>query len=339
METIERLPFTDPFMKPELETAAHAAPAAAPQPGDTFKVGGKTVRVLPTLGGRTGALGINNKGYVVGGSEAPDGKIHACLWEPGGKTKPLDLGVGNKGISSWATAINNKGQVVGYTVDKKTGARRFFWWEDGVMEWPDAPEEVVVWFPRDITNRGQVVGTMKIKGGPSIFENVPFLWHRGELTELLLRDRGNVRFSGWGYSVNNRGLVGGNIWEGGAFLWYHGKMLEVTKEGGVAINDHNQAVGACKVLDASRAFVWEMCSMTMLDTLGGQNSGASDINNRGQIAGSAETATGEMHACLWQPDKIKPVDLGPPGVNSGGGAINNKGQMVGNIENMGALWT
>ncbi|MDP9313712.1 MAG: hypothetical protein M3R24_23000 [Chloroflexota bacterium] len=40
-------------------------------------------------------------------------------------------------------------------------------------------------------------------------------------------------------------------------------------------------------------------TVTDLDTLGGSDSEARDINEHGQIVGTSETATGERHAVLW----------------------------------------
>jgi len=40
--------------------------------------------------------------------------------------------------------------------------------------------------------------------------------------------------------------------------------------------------------------------MLDLGTLGGDNSQATAINDKGQIVGSANTASGDSHAALWQ---------------------------------------
>lgn len=69
--------------------------------------------------------------------------------------------------------------------------------------------------------------------------------------------------------------------------------------------------------------------ITDLGTLGGQYSGARDINNAGQVVGYAGIASGSQHACRWDPDGTA-VDL-----NSAVGgigyayAINESGQAVG----------
>ena len=49
------------------------------------------------------------------------------------------------------------------------------------------------------------------------------------------------------------------------------------------------------------AFLWKDGTMTDLGTLGGATSWAYGINNRGQVVGYSETASGEMRAFLWTP--------------------------------------
>lgn len=71
--------------------------------------------------------------------------------------------------------------------------------------------------------------------------------------------------------------------------------------------------------------------MIDLGTLGGTWSVAIAINNRGQVAGQSETATGEVKFFLWENGVM--TDLGHLGGNrTEAVAINNRGQVVGNSE-------
>ena len=62
------------------------------------------------LGGAR-ANDINNQGQVVGSSTTAEGQNHAVLWENGTMTALGTLG----GTSSWASGINDQGQVVGWS--------------------------------------------------------------------------------------------------------------------------------------------------------------------------------------------------------------------------------
>jgi probable HAF family extracellular repeat protein len=69
-------------------------------------------------------------------------------------------------------------------------------------------------------------------------------------------------------------------------------------------------------------------SVTELGTLGGDYSQAFGINSRGQIVGSSYTASGEVHAFLWEKGEM--TDLGTlGGDHSQATAINSRGQVVG----------
>ena len=118
------------------------------------------------------------------------------------------------------------------------------------------------------------------------------------------------------------------------------------------INDRGQAVGIAEtsVPDPDgedvctfgthltcRPFLWQNGHMSALPTLGGNNGQASDINNRGQIAGTADTTFTDSGCAphhtslpvLWEGGKAHPlptVGSDPDGFALG---INNQGQAVG----------
>src|SRR5215510_7691834 len=71
-------------------------------------------------------------------------------------------------------------------------------------------------------------------------------------------------------------------------------------------------------------------SFTLIDlrTLGGCCSFAYGVNDRGDVVGTSETVSGELHAFLWRAGIM--TDLGTlGGTFSRAFALNNRGQIVG----------
>src|SRR5438874_4675200 len=77
-----------------------------------------------------------------------------------------------------------------------------------------------------------------------------------------------------------------------------------------------------------RAVASVQLSIIDLGTLGGTYSAAQAINNSGEIVGESSTASGELHAFLWQDGTM--IDLGTlGGTYSSARGINERGQVVG----------
>ena len=144
----------------------------------------------------------------------------------------------------------------------------------------------------------------------------------------------------------------GKLLSGRALIDIDGFKLDLGSLGGPntsmnwgQINDFGQVVGFSEtnVLDPNgddvcgfgthlecQPFLWQFFHMRALPLLGGNNGEASAINNRGQIAGFAETATVDSGCppnlirtpVLWEPGKTHPVPLptlvgDPDGSHSG----------------------
>jgi len=156
-----------------------------PKPGE--------IRALPPLPGDVlgGALAINDRGQVVGGSGPHCGWLpfptiylaHAVLWQDG---KPIDLG-GFGGVeNNVAYAINNRGQVVGASdlpgdenTPPFTAPAHAFLWQDGVMTDLGTLPGDVSSAAGSINESGQVVGN---SCGANLCRG--FLWENGAMTDL-----------------------------------------------------------------------------------------------------------------------------------------------------------
>ncbi len=98
------------------------------------------------------------------------------------------------------------------------------------------------------------------------------------------------------------------------------------------INDLAQVVGSAGPYPALTASLWENIEgeweVTELGTLGGSSSGAADINDNSQIAGTAEIPGDLGHAFLWEDGVM--LDLGTlGGSESAAVGVNGVGQVVG----------
>ncbi len=244
---------------------------------------------LPTLGGNNGyAAGVNNLGQVVGWAEnsvhdptcvAPQVlQFEAVIWGPKkGQIQQLPPFPGDP--DGAATAINDKGQVVGISGVCGTAVGAFsaahaLLWENGSVTNLGSLGGVAWNTPAAINNRGEIVGFSDLPGDQSGAPNFhAFLWTR----DHGIRDLG--------------ALAGDAVSEA------------------LGINERGQIVGeSCQAGFANcRAFLWEKGAMTDLNTLLAHGTAlhlvyANDINNRGEITGGAsDQNTGDSPAFLAIP--------------------------------------
>ena len=187
------------------------------------------------------ATDINDAGQVIGVSEGRDG-MHSFLWTDGVLT---DLGtLGGSYTVAWA--INNRGQVVGYSFPAGVGPAHGFLWQRGVMTDLGELTEAV-----DINDRGQVIGRC---GDPS----TACLWTRGRTIILGLEGATAINDRGW--------IVGDFVHEDfsvGTGLWRSGRTTELATLGGTrmwagALNDRGQVIGTSTTAEgALHGFLWQ----------------------------------------------------------------------------------
>ncbi|MDQ3753702.1 MAG: HAF repeat-containing protein [Acidobacteriota bacterium] len=211
------------------------------------------------------ASGVNNSGQVVSYRHIPRDE-HSGLQKRAflySDHKIIDLGTFG-GTDSFATAINDSGQVVGYfspTTDVVYTPYRAFLLSGGaVIHLGNLGGRITV--PVAINNVGQVVGHAQVPGG----ETHAFLYSSGRMRDLGTLPGGIQSFA---YGINSCGRVVGASNSAAArlraFLYSDGKMQDLNRlipahSGWVLyeareINDAGQIVGNGMVNGQQRAFL------------------------------------------------------------------------------------
>lgn len=197
-----------------------------------------------------------------------------------------------------------------------------------------------------------------------------FVWSDDHLTDLGTLPEGNFSFAA---AINRHGKIAGvseisqhdpatGFPEYHAVLWENDKILDLGTLGGPSsiafgLNDRGQVVGPAlnnipdpfSILGTvggtsptqTRGFLWEHGVMHDLGTLGGPDTWAVGVNNRGQVAGTSYTSdivdpttgTPPVGTFLWENGRMK--DLG----NLGGhdsifgtvSGLNNRGEVTGSM--------
>lgn len=245
-----------------------------------------------------------------------------------------DLGAPAGYQTSQATALNDKGQVVGSSTSVADGisTTHAFLWENGVMRdlgslATQAGDMGTI--ARAINNSGDIVGDVwpqTTLPAPSasgyvtssiLFQNVGWRWHHGAMRII----------GGPALALNNRGtaLLGGfrhsQIWQGG-------RVRDVPSVPGfrfvtaAALNSFGDIAGCCA--DGSgdnHGFVRLHGKIYLLGVTAGQNtSRAVAINDAGQVIGissneftrregtTTESGTRSRHGFFWQNGRM--TDLG-----------------------------
>ncbi len=248
----------------------------------------------------------------------------------------LDTLGGPYGIAS---AINNFGQVAGYTPGPEY---------DHAVKWDGRfpidlhPLNGAVSQATDINDSGQVVGWGH--GAPSSGDTRALLSDGVHLPAFLKPLDGGAS---WANAINNAGSVVGNSSASDnatihATLWQGDDAIDLGTLGGTSsfaygINDAGQIVGESRLSgdEISHATLWDGTSLTDLGALAGPShfSFASDINNRQQVIGGIEVdSSGIQHVILWNGASV--TDLG----QGFAADINNNGQVVGTRDFAAWLW-
>ena len=275
--------------------------------------------------------GINDRGEAVGMSETADldpngedicgfGTHLTCvpfLWKKGHMSALPTVG-GNNGQAS---AINNRGQVVGFSETANadptcppTPAISPLLWEKGKAQPLPLIGTDTDGFANGINDQGQAVGY----SGNCTTAIHAVLWEND--TAILLTDLGQPR-SNYAFAINNRGQIAGKVrsadgthyvaalWQPDGTLTTHEPLPGDLDAFATGINNRGQVVGNDfdSNFNWTHGFIWQNGVMTDLNTLipGDSNLliiSASNINDRGQFSGMATVLsgphTGDIHAYL-----------------------------------------
>ena len=274
---------------------------------------GPRYTVTAVAGQDSFARGINNLGQVVGSISVAD-SYHAFVYAGGSLT---DLGTFG-GETSTAFAINDAGQVVGTSYSYSDTPTRGFLYSGGTTSTIQAGAGST--FAYGINNAGVVAGAMTVTTPDGDFHQHAYTWASGSFSDLGTLPGGDGSRA---FAINGRGEVVGaaaNTIDGvpnfpeNPFVYRNGTMTDMGSFGGIwsnatSINDAGQVVGYAGIYFGSgsgeiysrTAFLYDGGVMRDLGGLAPyRSSDASDINNLGQIVGSAGLADGSAHGFLYE---------------------------------------
>jgi probable HAF family extracellular repeat protein len=124
------------------------------------------------------ATGINSRGEVAGASQSSGGAPHAFLWTKDKGVQDLGTLEGDfLSVAPCCHTINNRGQIVGFSIPGPFGSGRAFLWQNGVMtDLNTLIPKGSPWYllqALSINDAGQIVGYGTINGDVHAFIATP----------------------------------------------------------------------------------------------------------------------------------------------------------------------
>jgi len=212
--------------------------------------GGAIHELPPVAGDAIGAaIGVNDYNQVVGGSGMCGSgpgigpiSIHAVLWQNNSVT---DLGSLGGVENNFALAINNRGQVVGYSDLPGDSTFHAFMWQNGIMSDLGTLPGDVFSMANAINDGDQVVG-QSCNSDFSVCR--AFLWQTGVMTDLnALTPLGSSLYLVSAADINVRGeIVGTAVDQSGEPLAFLALPCDEKRAGDQGCRDAAQTVGTEK---------------------------------------------------------------------------------------------
>ncbi len=242
------------------------------------------------------------------------------------------------GSISYATGINDSGQVVGSSyVNFKNGIYHAFIWtaSTGLQDLGTLGGENS--YAHAVNNSGQVVGCADV----STSNEVPghaFLW----TATTGMQDLGTIGNGSCAFGINDVGQVVGystvtTNFDQHAFVWTSANGMQdlgipvSSNTFAASINDSGQAVGTYYDDFGYHAFLWSQSAGAQdLGNLGDRFATGGSINSLGEVVGESELKDGIYVAYEWTSKRGMQPLLSPYSGNDGtASAINSAGLIVG----------
>jgi probable HAF family extracellular repeat protein len=226
----------------------------------------------------------------------------------------IDFGGFRNNVVTQPFAINDNDEVVGCSLIDENGGEAFaFHWQNGKMTKLKNLLGITGTCALSINNKSQIVGYSSLPLDPKDYipgldqagDIHPVLWENGEIKDLGKLPGSGTKYGGTAYDINNLGQIVGHA----------------------TIPNPDAKVDNYLF----HAFLWQGGIMSDLGTMGGKESRATSINDKGEIVGYVNDDNGLSRAFLWRDGTM--YDLSTNTFFAGGSSqaleINNQGQIVG----------
>lgn len=295
----------------------------------------------------------------------PVGPNLSVLPGGGGGYRIRDLGTPADAFSSRASAVNDRGQIVGDAYYQSFGGAVE---TSDALLWDRRGRTVIGRLPGNhwgvaeaINDRGQVAGQSLSASQLNALPDA-WIWYHGTMADLDPSGGTPYRES-HAWDINGRGQIVGWLIDytepaRHTFLWQRGRMRYLDLEDVVAISDGGEILGsdgtgAVLLRDGTSVELGTAPDGSPLSPIDLNNVGqvlvrggghtyvwkdgaltplgiqGRAINDRGQVVGTGTGSGGGLHAFLWSGGTGTDLGTLPNGSNSGATDINDRGVVVG----------